>query len=178
MMITANEAIQLLIVNEAGFQDDPNDRGNWTSGTVGVGQLKGTKYGISAMTYPNLDIKNLNLQAATDLYYKDWWLKYKLDQLNSAVAYQVLDAAVNHGPGNAIKMLQQSVGFTGKSVDGAIGPLTISAANKMDASELLIKFLAYRLQFMTDIKTFDRYGRGWSRRVSSNMLLGCDHLFQ
>ena len=28
--------------NEGGFQKDPKDRGNWTSGKVGVGELKGT----------------------------------------------------------------------------------------------------------------------------------------
>lgn len=178
MKITGHDAVQLVIENEKGFQDDPNDRGNWTSGKIGVGQLKGTKYGVSAMTYPNLDIKNLNLQAAVDLYYNDWWLKYKLDQIDPVIGYQVLDAAINHGAGNAIKFLQQAVGFTGKNVDGAIGTLTINATNKMQTAEVLIRFLANRLQFMTDISTFDRYGKGWSRRVSSNMLLGCDHLFK
>lgn len=42
--------------------DDRNDKGNWTGGRVGVGQLKGTKYGISAAAYLHLGIKSLTLE--------------------------------------------------------------------------------------------------------------------
>ena len=52
------------IGSEGGFQADRRDRGNWTSGEVGKGELKGTKYGLSAMTYPDLDIKAITLQQA------------------------------------------------------------------------------------------------------------------
>ncbi|QSM00866.1 N-acetylmuramidase [Yersinia phage YerA41] len=177
-MITGTGAVKRVVINEGGFQDDRNDRGNWTSGTIGVGQLKGTKYGISAMTYPNLDIKNLTVDQAVDIYTKDWWNKYKLDQLNPAVGYQVLDAAVNHGASRAIKMLQEAVGFTGTGVDGIIGPKTIAASNAMESGQVVLNFLANRLQFMTDISTFDRYGKGWSRRVAKNMLLGSDDIYK
>lgn len=39
-----------LMPHEGGFQCDPKDRGNWTGGRVGVGELKGTNRGIAAMT--------------------------------------------------------------------------------------------------------------------------------
>lgn len=47
---------------ERGYSNDPNDRGNWTGHNVGVGILKGTKYGIAAHAYPRLDIKKSNVR--------------------------------------------------------------------------------------------------------------------
>ena len=58
-----------LMVSEGGFTNDPNDRGNWTSGKIGVGELKGTKYGISAMAYPLEDIKNIGIPYEQALTY-------------------------------------------------------------------------------------------------------------
>ena len=54
--------------HEGGFQADPRDRGNWTGGEVGKGELKGTKYGLAAMTYPELDIPALTLAEAEAIY--------------------------------------------------------------------------------------------------------------
>ena len=34
--------------HEGGLSLDPNDRGNWTGGKKGSGELRGTKYGIAA----------------------------------------------------------------------------------------------------------------------------------
>ena len=39
-----------VIGHEGGFQNMHHDRGNWTGGKVGEGELKGTKFGLSAMT--------------------------------------------------------------------------------------------------------------------------------
>ena len=52
-------AVQVIIMHEGGWQHDPRDRGNWTGGEVGRGECKGTKYGISAASYPALDIEIL-----------------------------------------------------------------------------------------------------------------------
>ena len=57
--LTFDKAFDRLIGHEGEFTNDPKDRGNWTTGVIGRGQLKGTKFGISAMTYPHLDIINL-----------------------------------------------------------------------------------------------------------------------
>lgn len=56
-MMTFDKAFDRLIGHEAGYSNDRRDPGNWTGGIVGKGQLKGTKFGIAANTYPNLDIK-------------------------------------------------------------------------------------------------------------------------
>ena len=74
-----DQAFDRLNGHEGAFSDDPKDPGNWTGGRVNVGELKGTKYGIAANTYGDLDIKSLTLDDAKKIYYRDWWLKAGAD---------------------------------------------------------------------------------------------------
>ena len=46
-------AIAMVLAHEGGFQGMPDDPGNWTGGRLGDGTLKGTKFGISAASYPD-----------------------------------------------------------------------------------------------------------------------------
>ena len=57
-------SVNFTLSQEGGYQDNPADPGNWTGGKVGHGVMKGTKYGISAESYPHLDIKNLTVVEA------------------------------------------------------------------------------------------------------------------
>lgn len=102
--------IDRVINHEGGFQKMHSDRGNWTSGKVGEGELKGTKFGLSAMTYPDLDIEALTLKQAKAIYFEDWWVPLKMDKFRKAMQYQFFDAAINHGTHNASKMLQRAIG--------------------------------------------------------------------
>jgi hypothetical protein len=68
--ISFDQAFHRLIGHEGGYSDDRRDPGNWTKGKIGAGILKGTKYGLAANTYPNLDIKNLTLAQAKEIYKK------------------------------------------------------------------------------------------------------------
>lgn len=164
-----DEAFERVVGHEGKFQDDPNDRGNWTTGIIGAGQLKGTKFGISAMSYPALDIKSLTLAQAKDIYRRDYWDRAKLDQLDPGLAYQVFDAAVNHGIGNAIRFIQRAVGVAD---DGSVGPITLSAIRKTSITDLVMLFNAERLMFIVKISTFARYGGGWVNRVAGNLRYG------
>lgn len=151
------------IGSEGGFQNDRRDRGNWTGGEVGKGEPKGTKYGLSAMTYPDLDIKSITLQQAKDIYRRDWWDKLGMERWPKAMQFQMFDAAFNHGSGRANQFLQYAVGV---KQDGKIGPATMAAVNAMDANDIVMRFLAKRLRYFTEVKTWDAYSRGWTRRVA------------
>jgi Glycosyl hydrolase 108/Predicted Peptidoglycan domain len=101
------KAIEVVItVHEGGFQNLRSDPGNFTPS----GELKGTKYGISAHSFPNTDIENLTLTGAEDLY-RQVWGRFSL-LVDQRVLTKVLDLAVNmqwagHGPATGI--LQQAV---------------------------------------------------------------------
>lgn len=148
---------------EGGFQADPKDRGNWTCGEVGKGELKGTKYGLAAMTYPDLDIKSLTLQEAKSIYRSDWWESLNMQQWPKAMQYQMFDAAFNHGIGRANQFIQWAARVT---QDGKVDPATRAAVVAMDVNDLLFRFLARRLRYFAEVKTWDAYSRGWSRRVA------------
>lgn len=164
-------AFDRVIGHEGLFQNNPGDRGNWTTGVVAKGINKGTKFGISAMSYPNLDIKNLTVEQAKGIYYQDWWLELGMDKFDQALSFQMFDAAINHGMRNAGKMLQRAVGVKD---DGIVGPLTSKAITGMSLSDVLMRFLGERLEFMTYVGTWESFGKGWARRISNNLRLAAE----
>ena len=152
--------------SEGAYKADRSDRGDWTSGIIGKGELKGTKYGISAMSYPDLDIKNLTLEDAKAIYKRDWWDKLKLEDYSAAMSYQLFDTAINSGWHNAAEILQRAIGVKD---DGVIGKVTMAKLSILDNNDVLMLFLAERLEFMTSISTWGTYGRGWARRIARNL---------
>jgi lysozyme family protein len=157
-----DNAFTLLIGNEGKLSTDSRDPGNWTGGKVGKGVMKGSKYGISAASYPNIDIKNLTLQDAKDIYFKDYWI----DGVPDEVAFDLFDTSVNSGKTKAIKLLQQTVGT---EIDGILGEKTYKACKSI--KNIKAKYNANRLLFMTDCTIWESQGKGWARRVAHNLLL-------
>lgn len=164
-------AFARVIGHEGKFQNDRNDRGNWTTGVIGSGELKGTNYGISAMSYPNEDIRNLTLERAKELYYRDFWLRVSGGDLHDALVYQLFDSAINHGIGNAIRILQRAVGVLD---DGDMGPMTHKAIIDRGTDDTLKLFNAKRIRFFTRLSTFKLYGAGWMNRVAQNLEYAAD----
>ena len=159
-----NQAFDLVVGSEGSQLDlATNDTGNWTGGAVGSGTLKGSKFGVSAASYPNVDIANLKLEDARAIYKKDYWDKVRGDDLAPQLAYVVFDAAVNNGVGRAVQWLQSAVGA---SPDGVIGPMTLALANKIDALQAINKFMAKRIYFMGCLSLW-KDEPGWSVRLAA-----------
>lgn len=161
MTIAFEAAFAFLGTVEGVFSDDPRDRGNWTGGRVGVGELKGTKFGISAAAFPLLDIRNITLDQAKALYAAHYWHPILGDSLLIPVALVCFDCAVNQGVHFAVVVLQQAVGA---DPDGWIGPETIAAANARPAKDTVLELCARRALAYAkgDIATD---GLGWMRRL-------------
>lgn len=164
-----DKAFKTVIGHEGGFTLHSGDPGNWTGGKVGIGTLKGTKYGIAANTYPNEDIKNLTLDRAKQLYKRDFWDKAKCDQLPDGLRFHVFDVSVNSGVSRGVKTLQQALGVND---DGIVGSQTINASKSQNAHEILIKFYSFRIAFYTSLSTFSTFGKGWMNRVANNLKVG------
>lgn len=162
-----DQAFERLIGHEGGYQNDPRDRGNWTGGAQGKGSLNGTKYGITAMEYPGEDIANLTLARAKELYHRDYWGPAGCDGVPDGIKFDLFDMSVNSGKGNAIRVLQKA---SGAAPDGILGPRTLQAVQAMPAIRLVARFNGARLMFLTEVSTWATYGRGWARRVASNLL--------
>lgn len=149
---------------EGGMSTDPDDPGNWTGGAKGVGELKGTKYGISAASYPDIDIKALTPETAGVIYQKDYWAVCKCGELPSPLAIVVFDSAVNQGTNAAVRLLQEALGVT---VDGVIGPQTIKAAQSAKLQQSLPYLVAARALRYATTKNVGKYGKGWFRRLAA-----------
>jgi len=168
-MIDFDLAFDRLIDHEGGFTAKPEDDGNWTGGKQGRGELRGTKFGISAAAYPHLNIRSLTLDEARAIYRRDYW--GAVHGLSNAMRFQFFDAAVNHGHGNAIRFLQRAVGAAD---DGAWGPVSESMLARVEPADVLLRFLGHRLRFFTKLQRFNEFGRGWSERIAGNLLLAAE----
>lgn len=155
-----NRAIDRILAHEGGYSNDRLDPGGET------------KYGISKRAYPNEDIKALTRDKAKAIYRRDYWDAIKGDQLHPALAFQVMDAAVNHGGSWASKTLQRAAQVT---VDGKIGPKTIAAANA-NPRRTIDLFNDYREGFYRKLPTFGRFGRGWLARLEQNRKFAIEDL--
>lgn len=128
-------ALAIVLAHEGGYQAMPDDPGNWTQGKIGAGELRGTKFGLSAASYPSLAIASLTEADAAAIYRRDWWDRFGLGRLPAPLAAKVFDAAVNIGIEKAVRALQRALhaadaAASGGHVeeDGKLGPETIAAA--------------------------------------------------
>jgi lysozyme family protein len=154
-MMTFDQCFAKLIDHEGGYVNNPRDPGGET------------KYGISKRAYPALDIADLTLDDAKGIYKRDYWERAQCDRLHPDLAFQVFDGAVNSGIGNSIRWLQEAAGV---AVDGVVGPLTVRKVGDMDASVVVARYNGVRLKFMASLSTWDTFGRGWAKRIASNLM--------
>ena len=66
-----------------------------------------TKYGISKAAHPELDIKNLTISQACEVYFNDYW-KPKAMSLPMPLAMVAFDIYVNHSYATAIMLLRDT----------------------------------------------------------------------
>lgn len=146
--------IERVLSHEGGYVNDPKDPGGET------------QWGISKRAFPWVNIKTLTRTQAIELYREHYWNRAHCDEFPKALQFQILDAAVNHGIGNSIRWLQRAVDVAD---DGDVGPVTITAVADHEASDVVLAFNAERLDFYTKLSTWDRFGKGWVRRIAENL---------
>lgn len=161
MSLTFQQIFDRLIGHEGGYVNDLQDPGGETNWGV-------TKRTAQANGYTG-NMKTMTRQQAYEIYRRAFWLRYNCEQMPDAVTYQFFDAAVNHGFGNASRMLQRAVGVLD---DGIIGKYSLEAINRNPISDTLMVLNGERLNFYTRLKNFDRFGKGWVNRVAQNLRYG------
>ena len=152
-----DQAFEKVIGHEGGYVNHHKDPGGET------------KYGISKRAYPNVDIKNLTLAQAKQIYKRDYWDKCHGDSLPDDVRFDMFDFAVNAGISAAIRVMQRALNVAD---DGIWGPRTTAAAKAAAASPQYLdkRFNGFRLKYYTSLKGFDTFGRGWVNRTADNLI--------
>ncbi len=122
------KAFNYMLKNEGGYVNNSTDPGGET------------KYGISQRSYPNLNIRQLSLKDAQKIYFCDYWLKGKFEQIpDENVASQLFDLSVNLGIRATTIVLQRALRSVGINVveDGLLGSQTLSGVIFSKPSNLL-----------------------------------------
>lgn len=104
-----------------------------------------TKYGISANAHPGVDIANLSEAQALAIYRRDYLGKLPLSGRSAEAATVALDAAVNHGPGFARKIL--------------------AAAGNDPAKMIALRRTEYARLIAEDPGKYGQYENGWENRL-------------
>ena len=156
MKTTFEEIIEQVLEHEGGYVNDPKDLGGET------------KYGITKRFYPDIDIKNLTIEQAKDIYKKDYWDKNKVESLPQNLWHIYFDMCVNMGKRTAVKVLQRAAVNKGRDieVDGGLGPMTIGALKGVE----LDRVRAFRVKYYVDLITAkpeqEKFFLGWFRRAT------------
>jgi lysozyme family protein len=120
---------------------------------------------------PKTDVYMITDAEVAEIYEQKFWNVVQCNKLPAGLDLCVFDASVNSGPGQAGKWLQRALGdkFTAAQ-DGIIGSKTLQAVEDYGDNEALINaYCSRRLATLHTLKTWSRYGKGWSARIANVM---------
>ena len=152
------KCLKMILHHEGGYVNHPKDPGGETN--LGVTKRVYEEWGGTK------DMKDLTVEDVSPIYKKNYWDRVKGDELPSGLDLCVFDFGVNAGTRRAAKYLQSLVGTT---VDGGIGPNSLRAINehidRWSVERTIDDYQANRQKYYEKLKTFETFGRGWTRRV-------------
>jgi lysozyme family protein len=177
---------------EGGYANNPKDvkggetfRGisrknhpEWEGWTL-VDDIKATLGLTTKMTYGKVATwKTIDMFANRDIALKDMVVEFYRDkfyrtyvrpEIPERLRDKMFDTAVNTGHGNAVRILQKALNCLlpaaeSLAVDGALGPKTLAAIERVPFDKLLIRYVTYNLGYYEEwLKT--KVGREfWDQR--------------
>jgi len=152
-----DKCLEMLLHHEGGYVNHPRDPGGETN--HGVTRLVWQRW--VGKKLEDGDMKNLTQEDVAPLYKHEYWKRLKGDDLPSGLDFFLFDWGVNSGTSRSAKALQ---GVINVEQDGGIGPKTLKALAEYDSKEVLDKMHLKRQGFYEGLKTFDTFGKGWTRR--------------
>lgn len=149
--MTFEQCLNIVLEHEGGYIHHESDPGGETN------------FGISKRYYPNLDMKNLTVSQAAQIYKMDYWDKSMCEMLPFTIRLLFFDACVNQGIPRATMLMQRSCGLSG---DGVLGPISLNAIREMPTKDLIYRFSMARLDAYTKNPNWPTFGKGWVKRLN------------
>ncbi len=157
-MDSFKKIISAVLEHEGGYVNDPDDPGGET------------KYGISKRAFPDVDIKNLTVPQAIDIYKKEYWEPSKVEILPERLWSTYFDMAVNMGRKRACEILQKACNHKNKvkiKVDGRLGRNTADSSKKLEPERLQSFRVKYYADLVNRKPKLEKYWYGWYKRAIS-----------
>lgn len=183
--------IDVILRNEGGFVNDPDDHGGPTKYGITQAALRSWLHHQARVA----EVANMTEATARRIYEHRYLIGPHIDTLPEPFKTHVLDIGVNRGPSKAIRMLQHVLnrfrtgttssehggGFGkggGIAEDGQLGPATRALLASTIAKEGVAKvnnaLVATRIAFYEEIIRDDprqqRFHDGWMNRAHSFLL--------
>lgn len=158
------ELIADLLAREGGYVNHPADRGGPTNMGITLKALSAHR----GHQCTHHDVIALNKAEAAKIYELEYWIKPGFDRLrpNPVVAGMLFDTSAHSGAGTAVRLLQQAIGV---KVDGILGPVTATCANRLDPPHLAALFIGERVSYLGELITRDPsqavFAAGWMNRM-------------
>lgn len=167
------EALEIVLAAERGYVNDPADPGGATKYGITVKTLRGHRGGPVTAA----DVRALQLEEARAIYRAQYIEKPGFLAITDPFLFSfIVDGAVNHGPGRAIKLLQRAVGA---KEDGDLGPKTLAKLAELAPGQLARRALGERIRFYGRLISKDRtdddrdgmtdsaeFAAGWADRMA------------
>ena len=158
-MANFDKAILHSLKWEGGYVNDPSDSGGET------------KYGISKRSFPDVDIKNLTLDEAKNIYLKNYWNPLYTQIKDESLAIKLFDLGINLGVAKAVILLQSAIyDFEPiNKIDGKFGKITLELTNKYSDLDLYDAYISkvelyYRHITVKSPKNL-KFLKGWLNRL-------------
>lgn len=151
--------LSVILIQEGGWSDNPHDPGGATY--RGVTQSVYNAYRRQCARQIQ-SVHLMNPDECAQIYQSQYWIAAHAPDLPVGLDLCQFDEAVNTGPVEATKLLQQALGI---SVDGAFGLETAGAVQACtDVPALIKKVCAARLSFYKRLRDWIYFGKGWYSR--------------
>jgi lysozyme family protein len=155
-----DEALRQLLVHEGGYTNDATDPGGPTNFGITIADYR--QYVKADATAA--DVKAMRIDDAKAIYRARYWNTQACDALPAGVDYAVFDYGVNSGIVRSGKVLRRVLKLPDGG--GTVTDVVVAAARAAEAPALIGDICDERLRFLQSLKTWDVFGKGWSRRVA------------
>ena len=152
-----DKCLEMLLHHEGGYVNHPSDPGGMTN----LGVTKRVYDEWIGRESTEQEMRDLTPEDVAPIYRKNYWSRLRLDDVGSGIDWALFDFCVNSGPSRPAKALQRAVGAV---ADGAVGPKTLQLVAEKDPEFVIDYIYTVRQAFYESLRTFDTFGRGWTRR--------------
>ena len=151
------QSLKMLLHHEGGYVWHPEDPGGETN--LGVTRAVYEQW-VNRQVMDG-EMKGLTVSSVAPIYKTNYWDRRRADELPSGLDFAAFDWAVNSGTGRPAKVIQK---YISAKKDGAIGPKTLALVAENDPANMIQYLYEQRQKFYERLKTFETFGKGWTRR--------------